>query len=317
METIGQIEKKDHRPIFDKITKRPDLLIYVEIHDGHTFRILMDNMKVIQNGALLFLPEGFSMSEASRTQKVFIKMFIPKSRIPTYIYRGDEQGLCAGVNIDEFIKVCKTIQKKDSFRFAIFQDNPQIFYQVNKGSQNYIRMQTTEQLFDYDFMQKYSKGDDDSNAVISCSEFTKVITETISINPDRLTIHGYRNGVRFLSSNNGVRGNDVPYGNCSPSYTNAGKTIIVPPVCIDVSVDTLKGMKKIGNMCQTGTVRLTFQKDLPMRLITDIGHIGTFYLYVKDDPQTKDEVPVLYNPSDEPAYPLSNSNNTSYDYTSE
>jgi hypothetical protein len=298
-----------------------NVVIFAEFSDGYTLRNMIEYLKSTNvHGNFYFTREKILYSRADANNTVLNDISILGCNLTYYIYNSNEPHIPVGVTISNLRKITKSIGKKDSVRLFMRYGDPHLYIQIlsvnakalSRSNVNMIKPQAIEQeIYDVD---GYARSEENPNCTIPVMDFCRMCAAMNSIQCSYVIIRGRPRGAIFEGIiDSGLMSRRDEFGICKKSV---GSTIpdlaplmedlsmdkikvptkipkIVPlndveedeedDVQIRVKISTIKALSKINNLSTAaGIVKLYLERDLPAKLICNIGTYGKLIIYLRN-----------------------------------
>jgi hypothetical protein len=303
------------------VSPSDNVIIFVEFSDGYSLRNMIEYLKSTNtHGNFYFTPEKILYSRSDANNTVLNDITILGCNLTYYIYNSTEPHIPVGVTISNLRKITKSIGKKDSVRLFMRQGDPTLYIQIlsvnakalSRSNVNMITPQPIEQeIYDVD---GYTRSEETPNCTIPVMDFCRMCAAMNSIQCSYVIIRGRPRGAIFEGIMDGrTIGRRDEFGICKKTAGSAIPDLtplmedlsmdkikvpnkipkIVPlndveeddedEVQIRVKISTIKALSKINNLSTAaGIVRLYLERDLPAKLICNIGSYGKLIIYLRD-----------------------------------
>lgn len=197
--------------------------------------------------------------------------------------------------------------------------------QMNKSSAktgvSYVLIKDVEQV-QYS-VDGYTRPIDQPNCTAPVADFAKMCTSMSTMKFSYVLVKGYPRGISFEGIIDGnITGKIDRFGDCTQTQaeTNGVSSELVqfvaslnlqpkdvtvqapmkvsniePRVQLNVvtntpqlriGMQTIKALSKLNNLCPNGTLRLTLEDEMPLRLTCKIGSYGELTIYIRENTQT-------------------------------
>jgi len=270
-----------------------DYLFLISISDGYSFRNLIEYLKITNStGNLVFKNNGISYQHSNLDGTILNQFIIRADDLPTYKYYSEGE-INVGVNLTNLRLITKPIGRKDSIKMYMKKDDEKgyLYLHINssKGidreNVSFIQPEHVENV-EY-IVEGYQRETCDPNLSIQSHQFTKIFTTINSLKCVTCSIKVYENGIAFEGiKSNGTSGHIERYGNCGNKNAFILRNEINDNMNyvdeINIRTNTIKAMTKLGNLSHNDSIKIYMEKELPMKIITNIGSYGKLTIYIRN-----------------------------------
>lgn len=264
--------------------------VEVKIADPHTFRSLVDYLKITSiNGNFIFSEKGISFKKAKASRALMNIVYIDPEELLDYIYDGEpNSAIYAGIAMKGFKDFLKNSSKKEGITMTINRDEPKIYItadNTNRTSANHFPLQSIEEevlVNSIDDIKKLTP-----ICRVRTSEFTTTCSGMISVKSAYVELVCYPRGleIKGMKSNDTVAKLDA-YGICTPIITNDDSPVYVveDEVSIPVRVDIndIKGLIKLNSLQSNSILKIYSVRPGTICILTGIGSYGKLAIYLQN-----------------------------------
>lgn len=252
---------------------------HCKTNEGHSVKILgellQNNIKV---GCYNVDEDGISMKIMDSNKHILINLVMSAENFTTYKVIKDKK-ITFGLNHAHFYKMLRSIKKKDSVSLFIDSDKPNslgieiIPKEKNRVTTSYITLQNMQNL-NIDIPDDYGKP-----VIIPSSEFQKMIKDMNNIY-NTITVISKHRTVSFQCDADGVYSRNVSFGEEDLECEEE-------EVTQTFDTEILTRISKIAGL--NTVLQIHQKKDLPMRISSNIGNLGTVSIYIKSKQQIEED----------------------------
>jgi len=261
-------------------------LFYCLTHEGYSIKILSELLEhcLKQQTACFEINEnGIKLRSVDSNGKLLIIIDLKVENFKKYKC---SKNFVIGIDTTHFYKILKSIRKKESISLFIEKDNETklglstIYKSMTKKTTSYITIQNVENL-------EISQGSDEEYGfpiICASSDYQKMCKELSIIGTKNIKIKSKFKYIKFIA-NNEIFSREVKLGD--DDYMSDDEESAKEYVA-NFETSQLTSLMKIAslNTTLTSNIQIYLDIDLPLRLKSNIGNLGTINLYIKSIEQT-------------------------------
>lgn len=289
--------------------KSNEFLFMAEFSDGYTFRNLIEYLKGTNtHGNFEFSPLGITYCRSDASNTVLNDILIRAHDLTYFQYNSKDEKIIVGLTIANLRSVTKSIGKGDSIRIYMLPDDHLLYLKIISHNAKalsgdnvvFVRPQMIE-MINYK-INGYKREENEPNCTVPVSDFSRMCTSMNSIKCNCVVIHGKPKGVVFQGMLEGeISGRIDQFGFCDeissiPNNIDIYNVVIkTPPVKAPklkikvakeggtkIRIQTIKALAKLNNLTPKGIVKFYVEKDLPVKIVVNIGSYGKLTVYLRD-----------------------------------
>ena len=280
--------------------------------DGSSFRNMIEYLRLPSiEGVFRFSKHKIVYEQGDKDNNILNVAELKTYELTDYDFISKSDEIVVGVNLCEIRNVCRNVGKKDHIDIYKLSNEPRNLYirirsQSEKGSESnlYLLGIASTYYHVYTIPQYIIKTKKNPTCTIYQTDFSKMCKSLSTIKCSHAMVHGFEKGVVFkgiLSS--GKIGSVKEYGKCSANIEKPVKSILndnklnniikskKPPPKLQVGeigeverfkidIAVIKYLIKLNALSSTGTIKIYVEKDLPLKMVCNIGTFGKMTIYL-------------------------------------
>jgi hypothetical protein len=262
----------------------------ISISDGYSFRNLIEYLKITNStGNLIFKPNGIMYQNSNVDGTILNEFNLRAEDLPTYKFYSEGE-ITVGVNLNGLRLITKPIGRKDSIRMYMKNNDEKGYLYLHINSAKSIDRENVsfiqpEYVDNVKYIvEGYTRQVGDPNLSIQSQQFTKIFSTINSLKCVTCGVKVFESGIAFEGiKSNGTSGHIERYGDCGrkpDGSIDINDDIGVGE--IGIKTNTIKAMTKLGNLSHNDSIKLYMEKDLPLKIVTNIGSYGKLTIYIRD-----------------------------------
>lgn len=249
----------------------------VTFREGFIFKSLLEYLKLTtKKGNFNFSKSGITYSKLDKNKKILNILKISCDLLQ-YEFNSDNEEIIYGINFNDLITVIGKIRKTDGIRLVKHPNDNKLYIEISesKKSTNVKNVghitPYDEQDIQWDFDEE--ENEVDNSIVVSSDEFVDACNRITSSKSD-VSMSWMGKGILFETTI-GTITKTSPLGDVN--YKDGKLCEIV------INSNIIKNLSKLGNLYEDGTLRITLQKNRPLKIMTGISNYGVLKSYTFDD----------------------------------
>lgn len=257
------------------------IIFKAKTQEAYVIKILAELLSNnIKTGCFVIDDKGIYLCMMDSNKTILIDMFLQAENFS--IYKFNNKRMYLGLNLAHFMKMTRSIKKKDQVELFIDDENPNelgikvIPKENNRITISYIKIQSIQNL-DIDIPVGYDKP-----IIVSSSDFQKMTKEMINIGTSiKVTSSNYK--IEFCCNAGGILKRRVQFGeddddddSTNLSSYEYNQEFITDQLC---RITKLSGL---GSNMQIYTGK-------PLKFVSNVGSLGKITIYIKSKEQIESE----------------------------
>jgi hypothetical protein len=249
----------------------------VTFREGSIFKSLLEYLKLTtKKGNFNFSKSGISYSKLDKNKKILNILRITCDLLQ-YEFNSDNEEIIYGINFNDLITVIGKIRKTDGIRLSKFPNDNKLYVGITESKKT-ISVKNVGHITPYDEQDIQWDFDEEENEVensivISSEEFIDACSRITSSKSD-VSMSWMGKGILFETTIGTVT-KTSPLGDIDYHDKKSCEIII--------NSNIIKNLSKLGNLYADGTLRITLQKNRPLKIMTGISNYGVLKSYTFDD----------------------------------
>lgn len=279
--------------------------------DGSSFRNMIEYIRLPTiEGVFRFTKTNIFYEQADPDKNILNIVNIKSYELTEYSFESKTDEIVVGINLVELRNITRNVGKKDHIDLYKLPEEPKSLYirvrsQSEKGSDsNLYRLPIITTNYLLYTLPEYKRGKRDPTCTIYQSDFSKLCKSLVAIKCNKVKIHSFKHGLICKGiSNTGEIASVKEFGKCrentNPStnlksiYPTGGRIIRpkVPPPRLKIgeigeiesfTIDKtiIKFLIKLNALSPNGTIKVYVEKDLPLKMVCNIGTFGKMSIYL-------------------------------------
>lgn len=275
-----------------------DLIVYIEIQGGYTFRQLIEFNKKAVSEFPIFCGKNAITTSRGNDKKTLVtqSVFKPENLTKYYInldlvnnQNKSDRNLnyhTIFMDLKEFHSIIKNLGKKEGVRIFQYANKPTVtFLQPFGGKAENDWISVLNKKYDhlsYNIQEPNPRTSENPNITIPLGSFCSGVNTISKLKFPYVTLRCFEKGLHLFTGNEtGSTTKSVPWGDVTPIYSSDNKNN-KPINCFDINVDQtdLNALTKLSNFHQEGVVRIYCSMDNLIRLEVPLGCYAMVYIYL-------------------------------------
>lgn len=225
---------------------------------------------------------GLYLSMMDQKRCILITLELKSENFNYYKYIRDDT-ITIGLNMNHLYRMLRSVKRKNSLQMFIDDANPTDFgikvipTENNRVTTSFIKIQDIQALF-VDAPTIYNH-----SIIIPGNDFQKMIKDMVQIG-NTINISSSQYKILFECNSEGLIKRQVEFGEFDLSEDDSDDNSDVSIYFDTFNVDKLNRVTKIANL--SSTFKMSVNKNMPIRLTTNIGSIGQMSIFIKSNTMT-------------------------------
>ncbi len=286
---------------------------FASFTDGSSFRNMIEFIRLVNiEGVFRFRKDSIIYEQSDNENNILNVITLRSYHLTEYEFSSKSEEIIVKVNLSDLRNITRNVGKKDQVDIYKLSEEPNSLYvrirsQSEKGSDPQTYLISTSST-DYTIYRQpeYRRGKKDPTCTVYQTDFSKLCKSLVTIKCSHAMIHGFEHGIIFkgvLSSGN--IGSVKEFGKCSSNQAvsvssmksvfnnnnnlKVKKSSAPPPrlkigsgetEIFKIPINIIKYLIKLNALSPTGTLKIYVEKDLPLKLVCDIGGFGKISTYL-------------------------------------
>ena len=279
--------------------------------DGASFKNMIEYLRLSNMfGFFIFTKDTIIYQNGNKENTILNKVLIETYELTKYTFDSKSNEIIICINLSQLRDITKGVGRNDHVNIFRIKGEPNNLYihirsQGETGSSEpnkFLLPCSTSDITIYD-MPPYERPINNPTCTVNLKEFSKFCKYVVTIKCNHVTVHGFKNGVMFKGiTHYDTIGSVKEFGECTDDkpvlkldgFSQENVKIIKPtgpkPILrirklgevekFKISIPIIKYLIKLNGLCIGGTVKLYIEKDVPLKMICNIGSFGKMTTYL-------------------------------------
>ena len=255
-----------------------DNILYARTTEAYKIKILLDILcNTIKQSFLNISENGIEMTMSDQFRNILISFELVDTGFDLYKFTHDtDDNINVSITTAHLYKMLKTCKKKDTLEFYILKSKPtEILVKTRPRDNTRVTTSIIHTSLSPNIKMSKPQFSKKCNSIkVPSSDFGKIMKDMALIGSDTITISTKDDSIRFEATSDGILARNIVFGNELVVDEYDYKAVF--------SFDRLSKLTKIsalGDYIQFQTEGV----DIPLKLKTRIGDIGSLEIYIKSN----------------------------------
>lgn len=278
--------------------------------EGFIFKSLIEFFKqTTQKGNFNFSSQKIRYEKMDLSKKILNILEINCEIIP-YSFHSNSEEVIFGINFKDIVAIIGKVKRKEGVKLRKLPRDNKLYISVIPSGDSSLDDNNYGTIIPYSEQDlSYSINDEEKNSekndknkehsfVIPTIKFVNACNRITSIKCIDITMRSEGKGAIFETMIGGTVNKkeilgDLRTTHSSPTMTrqtdDEKKEETDNCIKIDINPNTVKALAKLGNLCQNGSIKISMERNRPLKIITPVSNYGILKTYIFSDEILKSE----------------------------
>lgn len=295
----------------EPVRTRPDLIFFIDFHDGYAFRQIMEFLKLTVTSVPMYFSEnGISILQGNGDGSLVVSINIKGHELLTYhfnkelanipVSKDNEQVYhLVSFNVSKFRDTIKSTARKEGIRIYQYAGDSTVHIQVyggNKNGEGGTSIETQNHTPIHYELSGFNQSIYLPNCKSPLSEFCNSCGQFNKVKSTKYTnFTCYKKGVKVTAwSETGIISMFKKWGECDDTHDSVkvpgGPRINAPESSaknnkvqynVKVPIEVIKALSKLSNLTNNGIIRIYCESDDIIRFMVSISYYAELVIYYR------------------------------------
>lgn len=307
---VYSIHEEELTTKVSEIKTDDDSCFYVSFSDGSTFKTMIEVQRLNGDIAILrFTKNGITCQQTNKDETMIFNINIKPYKLTEYDFISKTDEIIVPINLPKLRGITKNVNKKDQFDIYRLQGEPSTIYarirsqgDPGNGEVYCLPVAKVDEIYNMVFPD-YDMGKYNPTCVIYQTEFNKLCKSSINVKCNHIRIHGLDKGIIVKGITNDNKIFSVQeFGKVSgrnnkklKSFKLTSNASVIraqgPKPVINIAergeieqfkipIKIVRTLVKLNGLAPNGTLRFYIEENQPLKIVCDIGYIGTMEIFL-------------------------------------
>lgn len=301
MEELDESYEIEYNKEEEEICIDEDDYFSIEFTEGFIFKSLIEFLKqTTQKGNFSFSNKCIRYEKMDLSKKILNILEI-NCDILNYKFESVSDEIIFGINFKDVVAIIGKVKRKEGVKLRKIPRDNRLYISVtttndsSSDNNNYgTIIPCAEQDVNY-LLNEDEKSDKSKEHffVVPTIKFVNACNRITSNKCTDITIKSEGRGAVFETMIGGTVSKKEILGDIklhsSPTKRTVDDEELEEPIKIDINPNTIKALSKLGNLCQNGSIKITMEKNRPLKITTPVSNYGILKTYIFSDEILKND----------------------------